>query len=91
MADLIAQFLVLLAAPVLGYLAGAYRALAMHRLTLGLQLRVKDIEDRLIREDKRFAGTQRWTKKIEEEKLLAATMEAAKNRKAEEPAPWALF
>jgi len=86
---LLVFFLFLCSFP-LGYLGGAVRALALHRLALGLQLRVKDLEDRLLREDRRFAGSQRWKKQDIEDKILRDAADTLKQAQlsGEDIAPW---
>lgn len=75
-----------------GWLGGSLRALALHRLTLGLQLRLKDCEERLLREDKRFAGRERWASKQKQDEFLERALEAAQAKKNEhQEAPWDVF
>jgi hypothetical protein len=88
LSDYIAVTVLFICSFPLGYLGGVARALALHRLTLGLQLRVKDLEDRLLREDRRFAGSQRWKKQDFDDKILAdavATLEKAKAKPEDPP------
>lgn len=74
----------------LGYLGGVARSLAQYRLSLSLQLRVKDIEERLLREDRRYAGTQRWKKQDVDENILREAAETLKRAQlsGDDIAPW---
>jgi len=79
---LLVFFLFLCSFP-LGWLGGAVRGLAIHRLCLGLQLRLKDLEDRILREDRRFAGSQRWKKQDMDDKILSDAVATLQKSKTE--------
>ncbi len=74
-----------------GYLGGAVRSLAQHRLSLSLQLRVKDLEERLLREDRRYAGTLSRSKRDIDREILeqaAATLQKPQVNESPWPPGW---
>lgn len=87
------EFFLILLVPccfVAAYVGQSMKQFAVAQRALRLELRVKDLEDRMLKEDRRQAGKARWNRKETEEALLeqaAETLRLAQERPKDQD-PW---
>jgi len=89
--ELFVHFVFLLCSVGLGYIGGRFYALTQHRLSLGLELRIQDIENRLVKESRRVAGNLSARARSVDDELLEMARETLAKSKKTEPDPAKAF